>query len=692
VRLRRHRLFVFLAAAFAAKLVVLAALEDHPLLQPAGGLEAEVYSQLASRILAGHPALGPGLYFLPPLYAYFLAVVLRAVNTLAAVRVAQILLGTAAIALVFLAARTWFGRRAAWLSALLAALTGPFTFNEILTVPSALDPFLTAAALAALAVALVRGRPPWFAGAGALLGLGALNGAHVLLPAMVLVIALAALRPWRAAAFMAAGIAVAVTPVLVRNVVVAGELTPLSSRAGLNFYIGNNAGADGAYHPPPGIASSAAGQLDDARRVAEQSLGRSLSDAEVSSYFYDLGRTWVQLHPADALALFMRKVRYAFNGAHIPFEYSYPFYAYDANTLLAILFVGPWLLVPLGIVGLALAMPSERRIDYAIWLSFVPACAIATAMVFVTDRSRLPLLVPLCIGGGAGVDEFLSRRRGFRLHVEGAAVAALALLALVVNLPVPVDDGRTEERLKMAEARAGAGDAEGAERWLALAEQGRPPAAAIEFRVGHAFLRAGQAAPAMRHFERALTIEPRNPDAEYALGQALVDAGRPAEAIPHLREGLKGGVRVELAGFDLARALDETGDRAGALQVLQGLRPSNPDDGAAWVALGGLAMDLRAASLAAAFYNQAIRALPGAARPRHQMALALAMLGRYPEAINNLQQAIALDPSDATAHLNLAVAYAEVGRTAEARAEAEQALRLKPDYDRARELLKQIKP
>src|SRR5947207_1723846 len=51
------------------------------------------------------------------------------------------------------AARTWFGDRAAWIAAALAALTGVFTFYEILILQSSLDVVLTATGLALLAVA-----------------------------------------------------------------------------------------------------------------------------------------------------------------------------------------------------------------------------------------------------------------------------------------------------------------------------------------------------------------------------------------------------------------------------------------------------------------------------------------------------------------------------------------------------------
>jgi tetratricopeptide (TPR) repeat protein len=693
---RRHRLLILLVAVFAVKFVVLLQLRDHPLLQANAGLDTTVYTDLARKVLAGNTSLGPGLYFVSPLYIYFLAAVFSVSDSLLSARLVQILLGTAAVWLIYVAARAWFGARAAWFSALLASLTGLFTFHEVLILQAALDPFLTAAALTALALALTARRAErWFAVSGAVFGIQTLNRPNVLIPCLVVLAMLAIARRRRPAIFMAAGLVIALTPIMVRNLVVAGDWSPVSSHGGLNFYIGNNAEANGTYHVVAGITPSIVGQQADARRVAEESLGRSLSDSEVSAYFYGLGWTWIRLHPKDALGLFARKLAYTFNGAYVTLNYSYPFYAYDARTVLLVLFVGPWLLIPVGLAGLIIGMPADRRFEYFVWLSFIPAYALAVAIFFVTERYRLPMLVPLCMGAGVAVDaivrlkEGATRResRGLRLPPEAFALIAIIPLAVLVNWPVHLDDGRAEERTRMAEAMVADDKDDEAEEWVQTAEQNHPLPALLHFRVGRQYLLHRKPDRAIEHLEKSVQIDPNQPAVDYAYGQALVDAGRPADAIPHLQNALKAGVRVDLAGYDLARALAATGNRAGALQILQGVKPENPRDAESWDTLGQLAMNLQSPSLAASFFNQAIAAAPNLPKPMQDMGLALAMMGRYPEAISNFQHALALDPTDPGTQLNLAVAYAETGRVAEARVHAQEALRLKPDYAKARELL-----
>ena len=136
--MRRHRFLIFLAAVFAAKLVVVLQLRDHALLQPGTAIDTSAYARLAAEVDAGNRWLSPGLYVVPPLYVYFLAGILAIAKSLIAARIAQIGLGTAAVALVFAAARRWFGVRAAWIAALFAGLTGLFTFYEALLVHASL--------------------------------------------------------------------------------------------------------------------------------------------------------------------------------------------------------------------------------------------------------------------------------------------------------------------------------------------------------------------------------------------------------------------------------------------------------------------------------------------------------------------------------------------------------------------------
>jgi hypothetical protein len=97
-------ILVFLAA-LVVKAAVLASIHAHPLLQPSGDMDGAVYLDLAR---SGPPAVA---YFVSPLYVYFLKL---AGASIAVASIAQIVLGSIGVVLLFDTARRWFGMRGAF--------------------------------------------------------------------------------------------------------------------------------------------------------------------------------------------------------------------------------------------------------------------------------------------------------------------------------------------------------------------------------------------------------------------------------------------------------------------------------------------------------------------------------------------------------------------------------------------------
>jgi len=611
----RRDIVLLMALALGVKTLVLAQLADHPLLQATGGLDAEAYVALAARVRAGDVWLGPGAYFVSPLYVYFLAVVSAVAGpSLLAARVAQVVLGTLAVGLVWDAARHFYDRRAALCAALLAILTGVITFNEILIVQSALDPFLTALSLWLLARALASGDPRTFIAVGAAVGLHALNRPNVLAWAVVLPLLLAMSGGRRRAAVaVAAGVALALAPVAARNRAVSGQWLAVSSHGGLNFLIGNNPSADGTYRAVPGITPAIAGQERDARRVAEARTGRPLADAEVSSHFYGEAMRWMRDQPRAAARLFLRKLMLVVNRADVPLNESYAYYREEEGTLLRALPVGAGILVPLGAVGLVLLARSEPTRAAASWAAFAPVYAIAVAAFFVSGRYRLPLLVPLCIGSGIALARAWDAVRKGAVRSGAGIVAATAAVALVANVDLGLDDGRAGERTEMILHLVDAGRWPEAEVLLARTETSHPQPALLYARVGQALREQGRLAEAVALFERALRVEPHRLEARIALGQALLEAGRPGEAVPHLRAAHEGGLS---AGYVLGLALSAAGDARDAEPYLREAVAQSPGDAAAQLNLAVVLAQLGREDEARAHAKEALRLRPAYAQAR----------------------------------------------------------------------------
>jgi Flp pilus assembly protein TadD len=693
---------VLLGGTFVLKAIVLSQLKDHPLLSPDAGLDTTAYVRLAQQVLAGDLGLGPGLYYVSPFYIYFLAALLALFHSFTAVRVVQIALGTASVGFIFLTARRWFDERAAWIAALLAAFTGVFTFYEVLILQSSVDAFFTAAALWSLSVGAAR-EPPLhrqtfhLSLAGILWGVQTLNRPNVLIAALgVAIVMVIVLRRIRPAAVLVAGLLIGMAPVAIRNVVVSGEWTLVSSHGGLNFYIGNHAGATGFYQNVPGVTPSIVGQEKDTRRIASQALGRPATDAEASSHFFGLARTWILDHPVDAVALFAKKFAFAFHASHVALPHSYAFFAYDTPGILRYLVVGPWLLVPLGLIGLGAAIGSRKvagtfavkvPATFLAWAAFVPLYAASVALFFVADRYRLPLLVPLCVCAGGAIAHAIDAIAARRMRAVAVAAVSFAVLFAAVNAPVQLDDARWTEGLRTAERYVIEGRYDEADRWAAWLEAHHPPRpGAGQLGVGRQLLAVNQFERALPYLTRAHDADPSDPRADYALGQALLRTGKAREAVEHLRHGFEGGVELPEGGVDYPRALVDSGDLAGALAALRRIHPAENAEAEAWLRLGRLAMEARAPDAAEPFFRRAADMQPADAAARQQYGLNLLVLNRFEDAARELSEAARLNPRDADTLSRLAYAEVKLGRNAEARQHAQAALAINPGDPLAQQL------
>jgi tetratricopeptide (TPR) repeat protein len=495
------------------------------------------------------------------------------------------------------------------------------------------------------------------------------------------------MRRVRPVALLVTGLLLGMAPAAVRNVVVAGQWSLVSSHGGLNFYIGNRADATGFYQPVPGITPTITGQEKDARRVAARALGHPVNDAEASDYFFGLSRTWMAEHPHAAAALFARKLYYTFNAAHLPLPHSYPFYAHSEKTALRFYAIGPWLLVPLGLVGLVF-FGSGRR-EYLVYASFVPAYAAAVALFFVAERYRLPLLVPLCAGAGAAIDAAIDLVRARRWRSLVAPVIAVLAVAAAANWRLAVDEGRWLEGLRTAQQLVILERYDEADGWAARLDAENPPRpGAGRYGVGSQLLVQNQPARAVPYLEAAFKMDPNYPPVEFTLGQALLKAGRAKEAVPHLRQGFDAGIELPWGGYDYPDALRADGDYPAAAAAIRRITPSANDEAEAWLRLGRLAMAVRAPEVAEPYFRHAVEMQPEVGAAHQQLGLNLLVLGKIDEAAIELGHAVRLDPRDPDSLSHLAYCELKLGRVADARAHAQAALALNPGDELAKGIIR----
>jgi tetratricopeptide (TPR) repeat protein len=386
--------------------------------------------------------------------------------------------------------------------------------------------------------------------------------------------------------------------------------------------------------------------------------------------------------------LVIRKAALLVNHVNVPLNFSYKYYSREEPSILRVLFVGPWLLVPLGMAGLFLRSARRSTRGFWVWASFVPIYGLSVIAFFVTARYRMPLLIPLCCSAAAALivgHDRIRRGQWKTLAVPAVAVAAFGVLAA---LPLGASEGTELEQERHVVWLIEQGRVAEAREHAARIERSHPRPGLLHYRAGRALSGLNRFDDAIGHFQRSLAFEPDELDTRLELGQALTVAGSFAEAVPLLTAVVEGGHRLEVAAPWLVRALVAAGHRDRALRrigawpsTIAAHRPETTLD------LGSMALELDGPVEAERWLRAAVTALPKNAEAREKLGVSLLLQQRVTESIGPLEAARALAPERATVHLNLAAAYARAGRVEDAREEAREALRLNPAESQAARLL-----
>lgn len=570
-------LLAILTLAFALRLAHLWAVRDQPFFASLV-MDSQEYDRWAQGIAAGD-WLGSGVFFQAPLYPYLLAAVYALLgHRLALVYLLQIALAVAGCWALYRAGREMGGEGTGLGAALLAAVYGPFLFYDVQLLKESLAVTVTAFLLWVLAAARTRpGLEVWL-GAGLLLGVLALlrENALLVLP-FLLPIGWHLEDRWRGLArrggAMVAGLLLALLPVAIRNGIVGGDFLPTTSQGGVNFYIGNHAGADGTYQPiVPGKQIPELERKEPAR-VAEQALGRPLSAGEVSRYWLGQGLTWVRSHPGDFLRLQIHKLGLFWSWYELPDAVDY----YYAKTL------SPPLRLPLlefgGAVILALAglVLARRRLgDFAPALLFALGWMVSTVIFFLFSRYRLPAVPALLIFGGVTLAEIPAawqRRRREAVILIAVCLAAVLLPRLVGFEPrmdlVHYNLGRLYEEQ---------GDPEKAQTEYQAAFVLNPKDFLACLNLGNLAARQRDWPTALRFYERAAALEPRSDDVQSNLGGAWLAAGDFARAEEHLDRALALNPKNLPALQNKTLLLARRGDLAGARELNRRLLEIDPEN------------------------------------------------------------------------------------------------------------------
>ena len=589
-------------------------------------LDARYVAEHAALLLHGG-SFAPGPFFRPPLYTLFAVPMVAALPgaPVAAVAFVQHLLG-AVWALLML----WTGRRAGGSAAglaagIVAALYAPAVFHEGEMLSDSLTLFLSSAMLLAWLSARQRGGVARHAASGTLAGLAVITRPTVLLPAL----ATAAGAAWRAvrgggnpgprrraivalAAFLLPLVVLVALP-SIRNAA-QGDFNLVASQGGINFWLGNNPGANGVSVIVPPVRQSGAAAYRDSVQVfgvgaylaaTGAASAAAPADSVVSRYWYGRAFQWMRAHPGDAASLTARKFVAALNNHEVRNNRGFGFARAHASLVLRLLPVTFGLVAALAVAGLVALprLPLRRRAACG-WLLLSAATTLAGVLAFfVAGRLRLPLaghLIPLA-GVGVAALWHAAARRDLRASAAPALAAALAAAFSFWSWPVldyrlspaqPAGLGlRATEHpgMDFALLAQGALDNGRAADAMALAVRAAREAPALPYAhslVGEAAMAAAEPRTAARAFLTAADLRPDDPAAFVNLGAAMEALGHPGPAAQYYRAALQSDPRHATANANLALLLHRAGRVDEARQSAQAALATGAAPPAALAVLG----------------------------------------------------------------------------------------------------------
>ncbi|MCK4415010.1 MAG: tetratricopeptide repeat protein [Candidatus Eisenbacteria sp.] len=426
--------------------------------------------------------------------------------------------------------------------------------------------------------------------AGAALGLASLGKPNLLatIPFLLWGWKIQTHRSWRRlltpALLCLLGTALVIAPVTLRNRIVGGDWVLTTSNAGINFYIGNNAEADGTFHVHPGMQDDLG---PASAQAAELAAGHPLAPSEVSRHWFARGLEFVGRHPLAEIRLLGRKLLLLLNAYEIPNHFDLNFFQ-RYSSLLRSTPARFGTVAPFALAGLVLAWRRRRRL--AMLYAFLASYAATILAFFVTARYRLPAVPVLLVFAGITLATILYRlpwiaRRlpppdGPRLDRRSAPALAAILIAALVLVHWPLhepEDFYAHQHGAIASVYKQQGRFREAADEYRRALELAPGSVLMHNSLGVALLELGDTEGGEAMVRAALARDPSYAPAWRNLGRLQEMHGDTLKAIDSFRRAFDEDPYFASAGIDLARLLYARRADEESARVLRRVLARTPD-------------------------------------------------------------------------------------------------------------------
>jgi len=484
---------------------------------------------------------------LQPFYPYFLAVIYAIAGpNLFVVRVTQILIGALSCVVITRIGSEIFSKKTGVAAGFLLAFYPSAVFFDCLIQKSVFGVFFMSLLLLAISKTLHQPKFKWWFFSGAVLGLLVLarENAIILFPAIILWLIIyfrhqnkMRLLAW--CSMFLAGFFIVFFPVAFKNMVNTGEFSVGASHFGPNFYMGNNPKAKGTYVPLAIGRGNIVSELEDIKKLAENSLGRKLTSSEASQYWTEKTLAYIESDPSHWARLLFKKWMLVWNFVEIGDTVDIYGHAHQSIILQVLIHIFHFgVLFTLFMVGICVTWKNRDRL----WLFYLMLCAYAVGLTlfFVFARYRFPMITILILFAAAGIiniKSFLREQSASKIFLAGCIVFCASVISNWAIIPENISLATTYYNL--GKAYEGSDTQDEAMKYYEAALKKVPDFPLAHNNLGILLINRGQYQQAINHFSRAVIHEPNFTDAQSNLGAALSEIGRTSEAIHHLKKALQ---------------------------------------------------------------------------------------------------------------------------------------------------------
>lgn len=639
-------------------------------------VDAQTFLNQAQALASGPFWRGDEPYWQPPLYIYLLAFVcwLLPASYFVGIRLMHAGLGVLSCLLVYALARHAFGEQVGRIAGVTAALCGSLLYfeGELLAVP--VEVFLNLLLLSGLLRAWRRDRGRDWVLAGLVAGLAALTRPNILL----FIAAFCAWALWhrrvsayRSLALFVLPIALVVLPITYRNWTIEPDLVFISSNAGVNFYIGNNAEYERTVSLRPGMPWEA--------MIAEAAHSGHETAAAQSAFFFRKALNYITAQPLDYLGLLGKKGVHFWTGPETKRNQDI-YYARQHSWLLSLL-LWDWhlsmpfgLIGPLSLLGLGLSMRREWTPPMALLRLYALAYTASVVLFFPAARYRMPVVpVLIAFAAFAAFQFYLGVRRRAYLRT---AVLALPLVGLLVLCNLAEAAPTTEDAqlyFDLGEVHLRQRDYARSARYSRRALELDPAYNYARHNLAVAYFHQERYGASEREALQTLAENPRRADTHILLGRIYLATHKPPQAAAHLRRALERAPESGPAHYYYYRLLYRQGHHAAAATHLQQALAWQPPDFWLHYELGRAFQQAGRAEAALGQYHQAL-ALERRPEALNAIGALHLLAGRTQVARTHFLQALELAPDNPEVHVNLAFIELENGDHAAAIARLRQVL------------------